>query len=362
MQRPRVYSSSSSSNETILEAFSSSPATRTPGPADVTRGSFPSGPSSHLPHPVVPLRQSLASGLKSTAEASGSHGVVKGRPLSGNNKQGIVGVDADGNDDSEESIDWDADSDEDTAAAANIKSRHHVVKRAKLPQTMGFHFDWWIARIATAAVNLDFKVLCASMMLWRERNEVLQVPTYQAKAIPRMWLKHNGPVPSTVPSQIHQPSSSTPPPDSMTTLRGVGASPAWTMDWDVLLEEIRQASEKMHQDRKWKLRGKKNAAGWCKWGAKQRVKDGGEFVEKSAAGYEVEGEGEGRTWVVRLGYRRNDAVAEDMDLDGEAADADGAVTGERSVEGEEGIRGPMDSPTNSNGDGLDVAMEEAPEP
>ncbi|KIW98424.1 uncharacterized protein Z519_00084 [Cladophialophora bantiana CBS 173.52] len=349
MQRPRVYSSS---NETILEAFSSSPATRTPGPADVTRGSFPSGPSSHLPHSVVPLRQSLSSGLESTAEVSDSHGVVKGRPLSGNKKQEIVGVDVDGDD----------ESDEDTATAASIKSRHHVVKRAKLPQTIGFHFDWWIARIATAAVNPDFKVLCASMMLWRERNEILQIPTYRAKAILRTWLKHNGAVPSTLRSQIHQVLSSAAPSDSMATLRGAGASPAQTMDWDVLLGEIRQASERMHQDRKWRLRGKKNAAGWCKWGARQRVKDRGEFVEESTTGYEVEREGEGRTLVAMLGYRRNDAVVKAMDLDGEVVDADETVTGERDVEGEEAVQEAMNSPTNYNGDGFDAAMEEAPGP
>ncbi|KIW26677.1 uncharacterized protein PV07_06492 [Cladophialophora immunda] len=344
----RTRGSSSSSNETILEACSSSPSIHNSGRAGTAQSSpFPLDPS------TVPLPRSLTSGQESTAKTGNSHNVGTGKTVPGDKEQEIEERNAD--DDSEESIDWDAHSDEDTAN--NAPQPRQVVKRAKLPQTMAFHVDWWIARIGTAAANLDFKVLCASMMLWREKNEVLQVPTYCMMLSSGPTWEEDDAVSNSAPAQIPQSTSRAPLP-----LRGADRSSAPMLDWDVLLEDIRRASEQMHQDRKWRIRGKKNAAGWCKWAARQRINQRGEFVDQPEVGYEVEREVDGRTWVIRLGYRRNEAVVENMDVDGEMADADDPVADEQGAGGGDAVQGTLNTPPNNNCNGIDVVMEEAPDP
>ena len=55
----------------------------------------------------------------------------------------------------------------------------------------------------------------------------------------------------------------------------------------------------------------------------------GEFVEELEVGYELEREVEGKKRVVKLGYRRNDAVIEDMDLD--EGEGDGKVAGKNDA-------------------------------
>ncbi|OAL19941.1 hypothetical protein AYO22_09468 [Fonsecaea multimorphosa] len=151
MQRPRGFSSySASSNETILEACSSSPyATHTPGPADAVR--FPLDPA------IVPLPRTFTSGPDSTVQTvrRNDDDVAGRKKASSGKEQDIDRNNAAGNDDEEESIDWDAESEEDTADSAVAPQPRQVVKRAKVPQNMGFHFDWWMARIGTAAVNVS---------------------------------------------------------------------------------------------------------------------------------------------------------------------------------------------------------------
>jgi hypothetical protein len=53
-------------------------------------------------------------------------------------------------------------------------------------------------------------------------------------------------------------------------------------------------------------------AGWCERVVGQRAEERGVFVEELEVGYEVEREVKGAKWSVKLGYRRNDAVVEDL--------------------------------------------------
>ncbi|OAL33937.1 hypothetical protein AYO20_06772 [Fonsecaea nubica] len=152
------YSSSSSSNETVLEACSSPPSGYALALADGVQGTLPSQTS------IAALSRRLASNPPKAAGRTGySHNVAKERTVPGEKKaQDIEGNDAHGHDDSEESIDWDADSDEDTVH--NAPQPRRVVRRARLPQTMGFHMDWWIARVATAAVNVSILTLSLHLL------------------------------------------------------------------------------------------------------------------------------------------------------------------------------------------------------
>jgi hypothetical protein len=99
-------------------------------------------------------------------------------------------------------------------------------------------------------------------------------------------------------------------------------------------------------------------AGWCERDVRQRAEEKGVFVEELEVGYEVEREVEGAKWSVKLGYRRNDAVVEDMDLeldedrgDGIAgAEEDGTAeeVGEEQVVQDQGCRTTLDK--SSGGD------------
>ncbi|KIW75436.1 hypothetical protein Z517_10177 [Fonsecaea pedrosoi CBS 271.37] len=350
-RRARGRSSySSSSNETVLEACSSPPSGYALALTDAEQGMLPSQTS------IVALSRRLASNPPEAAGRTGySHNVAKERTVPGEKEaEEIEGNDAHGHDDSEESIDWDADSDQDTVH--NAPQPRRVVRRAMLPQTMGFHLDWWIARVATAAVNLDFKVLCASMMLWREKNEVLQIPTSRTKSVPQTLGQEHDSCANSPLSQNTRRSPSQGP----LLLEGAHRCSTSMLDWDVLLKSIKRASELMHRSRKWRIRGKKNAAGWCRWGAGRRVFHRGEFVEEAEVGYEVKREVDGQTWMIKLGYRRNDAVVEDMDLDGGMDSADETIATEQGAGGEEVPQETLDSLVRSNSGGVDVVMGESP--
>ncbi|KAH0846978.1 hypothetical protein FOPE_11965 [Fonsecaea pedrosoi] len=344
------YPSSSSSNETVLEACSSPPPGYPLALADGVQGTLPSQTS------IVALSRRFASNPPKAASRTGySHNVAKERTVPGENEaEDIEENDAHGHDDSEESIDWDADSDQGTVH--NAPQPRRVVRRARLPQTMGFHMDWWIARVATAAINLDFKVLCASMMLWRENNEVLQIPTSRTRSVPQTLGQEDDSCANSLLSQNTRRSPSQAP----LLLEGAYRSSASMLDWDALLESIKRASELMHRNRKWRIRGKKNAAGWCRWGAGRRVFRRGEFVEEAEVGYEVKREVDGQTWMIKLGYRRNDAVVEDMDLDGGMDSADETIAAQQGAGGEEVPQETLDSLVRSNSGGVDVVMGESP--
>ena len=94
------------------------------------------------------------------------------------------------------------------------------------------------------------------------------------------------------------------------------------------LQGVKTAASDMHQTRKWRSRGRKDAAGWCRWGARQRVKDRGNFVEELEVGYEIERTAGVESWIIKLGYRRNDEVLKDMDLDKEDGEEDTAAAEE----------------------------------
>ncbi len=97
-------------------------------------------------------------------------------------------------------------------------------------------------------------------------------------------------------------------------------------NWDELLREMKSMARDMHQARKWREQGRKSVSRWCKWGANERLKERGDFVEEFAVGYEIERGADGEVWSVKLGYRRNDAVADEMDLDED--DGEGGINAE----------------------------------
>lgn len=154
-------------------------------------------------------------------------------------------------------------------------------------------------------MQIDFKALCAGMMLWREKNEVWH-PTCR--------------VPPGQPEQ--------PPPNGTysdaNALRNADGSLASTTDWDVLLAQMTRRSRQMHQTRAWRARGLKNAVGWCKWGRAQGVRARGDFVGDLENGLEVQREvecggddGMTKTWMLKLGYRREQPPVGIMEIDDE---------------------------------------------
>ncbi|KAK5198986.1 hypothetical protein LTR72_001564 [Exophiala xenobiotica] len=155
---------------------------------------------------------------------------------------------------------------------------------ARMPQTIGFHFDWSIGRFAAAAKEVNIKALCASIMLWRERNEVSPYLTWQN----------------------HQEDGQAP---VRPTERGAvtDTSSVHATNWDILLQGVVRTSQDMHRRRKWNVRAAKNAVGWCQLEVKQAARCG-KFVEDVEGGFQLDralrdgAEAEGRT--LYLGYRR----------------------------------------------------------
>ena len=139
------------------------------------------------------------------------------------------------------------------------------------------------------------------MQLWREKNEVDQVLIYE---IQRPHQQKLGPVPP--PAEYFL--------DALVNPDGSFASESYR---DAFLQEVEWKARDMHQTRKWRTEGRRNAAGWCKWGAKQRSEDRGCFVEEDVVGYEIQRKVDRQEWVIQLGYRRDDTVLDDMDLDEE---------------------------------------------
>lgn len=217
-----------------------------------------------------------------------------------------------------ESIDWDENPEE----GEESQLCHRYLKRqSTFPQTVGYWFDSWIAEVGTTAKNVslisgvvagalltrgqvDLQALCAGMQMWREKNEVERIRVCQGQ-----------------PSQ--QPPSMV---YSVHALRSEDGSYVCRSDWDALLREVKDMARDIHQARKRREQERKSAAGWCKWGAKERVKERGDFVEELEVGYEIQREADGQKWWLKLGYRRHDAVVEDVDL--EEDDRGGRVVAE----------------------------------
>ena len=182
--------------------------------------------------------------------------------------------------------------------------------------------------------------LCASMQLQRESNEVWPVPTERQ----RHTAEQNG---SPIPPSI------SPIPD-IDKLEDQDDLAFPQPDWDELLYEVRLVARKMHQTRKCRMGGRKNAAGWARWAVRRKVEERGEFVETDDE-LEFVSEVDGRKWIIVGGYRRNTAVAataaidviDDSDPD---TDGEGYVTAEK--DGQDG--GSSSEP--SGGVGSDVEM------
>ena len=107
-------------------------------------------------------------------------------------------------------------------------------------------------------------------------------------------------------------------------------------DWDYLLQEMRVARDKMHRRRKWKTRGLKHAAGWCRWAARDWEKLSRKTIKDLDGGSEckrtpIDEEGEGPVWEIKPGcFRKKMRAAEK----GHTVDA----ASEREIEGMESLR------------------------
>jgi len=135
-----------------------------------------------------------------------------------------------------------------------------IKAQARIPQTMGFYFDWWIGRMGAQGESTDFKQLCASMMLWREANSVDHYPTCR--------------VPNILPVaaeavELQDTDDRQSGPDA---IRDSGDQFVTLTDWDFLLQEMAVARDRMHKWRKWKMRGMKRAAGWCRLEVRDRAR------------------------------------------------------------------------------------------
>jgi hypothetical protein len=140
--------------------------------------------------------------------------------------------------------------------------------------------------------------VCLDLQKLRAEHEVLCVPTFRV-----YHFSHN---------DSSRPSSSMA--NGVNAPRTRDISYTSKPDWDLLLREIRTAARDMHQIRKWRMDGRRNAAGWARWGAKQQVAERGEFVEEAEVGYEVPKKVDGQESSLKLGFRRKDAVVDDRDL------------------------------------------------
>ncbi|KAK5037441.1 hypothetical protein LTR13_004598 [Exophiala sideris] len=152
-------------------------------------------------------------------------------------------------------------------------------------------------------------------MLWREKNDIPQTSV----------LRIRTPDPSDEVKRMHGQHTPTVS-DNPNEIGSVAGSPRRTppTDWDMLLHQMRQASEDMRRTRKWKIRGLKHAAGWCQWSRKQAARSQGEFVEGRDSGTRlhrtIENETAPKEWTVYLGYRR---VTANADREGSSIVEDG---------------------------------------
>ncbi|EHY56630.1 hypothetical protein HRR83_002288 [Exophiala dermatitidis] len=242
--------------------------------------------------------------------------------------------------------------------------RTRTIKRAAMPQTAAFHWDWWIARLATEARDIDLKAFLARLMRVREKNEIPRVPTSRVALVLESkdrsnvngisddedqqddgyddeeeedaneddedsWLEvdvtdvdvdddettdsetgsdgddgdsddeaeddaieqtdntnGDGDKDSICSNVRPQPRQQPPlaaynnPLSIADALRNPDRSFASETGWDVFLEHIRQKSRHMRDTRRWRMRGLKNAAGWCKWQRGEWIREDGQFVSE----------------------------------------------------------------------------------
>jgi hypothetical protein len=132
--------------------------------------------------------------------------------------------------------------------------------------------------------QVNIKALCASIMLWRERNEVSPYLT---------WQNHQND--GQVPARPTEPGAAT------------DTSFLHATHWDILLRGVVQTSQDMHRRRKWNVKIAKNAVGWCQLEVKKAASRG-KFVEDVEGGFQLDrglGDGaEAEERTLYLGYRR----------------------------------------------------------
>jgi hypothetical protein len=145
-----VYSFSS--NETILEVYSSSPPTSTE-------------PAEHDANSTWKLSTNDSIALScngaSFARSHVSQARCRDTLSSSANPNGpqedvyLIGVEGGERTDSEESVNWDEDSEEEEERQQRLAYRKEPTGQATFPQTMGFWFDAWIAQVGARAVNVS---------------------------------------------------------------------------------------------------------------------------------------------------------------------------------------------------------------
>lgn len=159
-----------SSTETYLEASSSPsppPSVVAAARAPLVQRLFPDSPPELPPLGLGLLHDNVAFTFPSPFTAPSPSKGITASTVDGQRARVVVdelhGEDTGEGDDDLELI-WDPeppfDADGDKvghAACEHEDALGILMKRAKLPQTMGFHFDWWIARIATAAENVSLQ-------------------------------------------------------------------------------------------------------------------------------------------------------------------------------------------------------------
>jgi hypothetical protein len=155
------------------------------------------------------------------------------------------------------------------------------------------------------------------MQTRRAENEIEPVSNH------RVWQLETNPSPSSRPSALLYQRNAFQTPD--------GSYDSKT-SWDKFLADVRTASREMHQTRKRRIQWREKTAGWCKWRARSQATLKGDFVEEFEVGYEIPRAIDEVTWSIKLGYRRNDAVMNDADLDlDERGLTEKAATGGESV-------------------------------
>ncbi|KIW71666.1 hypothetical protein PV04_03805 [Phialophora macrospora] len=298
-QRRRVYSFSS--NETILEVYSSSPPSSTSPPNHDTNATWNFSTSDSI---------APSCGGDSLGWSHGSQtryrDIVRSRANLNTTQEDLylTDLEADEENESEESIDWDEDSEEEQEGQQSLVYQKEPIGQSAFPHTVGFWFDSWIAQVGARAVNVDLQALCGSIQLWRARTDIPSVPTQQVQGQQYQQAEQQAP--------LHFPSI-TPAAYDLNALNNNPELLPSQSHWDRLLRQMRFMARHMHQTRKRAVEYRNIVAGWCEGGVGQRVKERGAFVEELEVGYELEREVEGAKWSVKLGYRRKDAVVADMD-------------------------------------------------
>ncbi|ETI22977.1 hypothetical protein G647_04773 [Cladophialophora carrionii CBS 160.54] len=298
-QRRRVYSFSS--NETILEVYSSSPPSSTePVGVDTT------------PTWKVLANDLIASSARGTSFCHSRglpthyHDIARSTANLNGDRENLDLTEVEGEEEyeSEESIDWDEEEEEEEERQQRLACRKQPTAQSTFPQTMGFWFDSWIAEVGARAVNADLQALCGTIQLWRAGTDIPRVMMQEGQGEEYQQAEQGSPLP------FLQLFSTT---DGIDTLGEQDGPLISQTGWDRLLREMRTMARHMHQARKRREEWRNMISDWCEQGVALRVRGRGAFVDELEVGYEVEREVDGTKWSVKLGYRRNDAVVEDMD-------------------------------------------------